>query len=111
VVVVCGSDFHREGLDLTGELEVDFVTATLGGTFEAKILGRNLRMAIPPNSRQGSLIRLPAHGLSNGSGNQGDLKLHLVLAMPLTVAHLTNEQRQLFRDMFADAARRRSSSA
>ncbi len=111
VVVLCGSDFHRDGLNLTGSLHVDFVTATLGGPFDAKVLGRDLRIVIPPNAQQGSLIRLPAHGLSDGSGNRGDLRLHLVLAMPPAVEHLTSEQRQLFGEMFAEAARRSSSGA
>ncbi|WP_408428252.1 DnaJ C-terminal domain-containing protein [Paraburkholderia fungorum] len=109
VVVVCGSDFHREGLNLTGEIHVDFVTATLGGTFEARILGRELRMTIPPNSQHGSNIRLPALGLSDGAGKQGDLRLHIVLAMHPAAMRLTNEQRQLFQEMFADAARRTAS--
>lgn len=111
VVIVCGSDFRRDGLNLTGELQVDFVTATLGGTFEAKVLGRSLRMPIPPNSPQGSVIRLPAHGLSDGAGNRGDVRLHIVLALPPATVHLTSEQRQRFQEMFADAARRSSSGA
>jgi molecular chaperone DnaJ len=103
---LCGADFHREGLSLTGTLQVDFVTATLGGDFAAKVLGRDLQVRIPPNAEQGSMIRLPGHGLSDGSGTRGDLRLRLVLAMPPAVVHLTHEQRHLFREMFADAARR-----
>jgi molecular chaperone DnaJ len=106
---VCGADFHREGLNLTGKLPVDFVTATLGGNFEAKVLGRDLQMTIPPNSQQGSMIRLPAQGLSDGSGKRGDLRLQLVLVMPPAVMHLTHEQRHVFRQMFADAAHRKAS--
>lgn len=106
IVIVCGADFRREGLHLTGEIEVDFVTATLGGAFDVKVLGRDLRLDIPPNARHGSIIRLAAHGLSDATGNHGELRLRLVLAMPKTASHLTTEQRHLLKEMFVDAARR-----
>jgi molecular chaperone DnaJ len=106
VVILCGSDIQRDGLNLTSELHVDFVTATLGGPFETHLLGRELCIAIPPNSAQGSMIRMPAHGLSDASGNQGELKLHVVLAMPAAAIHLTDEQRALLKQIFDDAARR-----
>lgn len=106
VVILCGSDIERDGLNLSSELKVDFVTATLGGTFETHLLGRNLRVAIPPISRQGTVIRLPAHGLSDASGNQGDLRLHIVLAMPDAARYLTDEQRAQLKQMFDEAARR-----
>jgi molecular chaperone DnaJ len=106
IVILCGSDFERDGLHLKSKLKVDFVTATLGGTFETHLLGRNLRVAIPPNSAQGSVIRLSAHGLSDASGNQGELRLQLVLAMPDAAGYLTDEQRAQLKRMFDDAARR-----
>ena len=108
IAVVCGSDFTREGLNLSGELQVDFVTATLGGSVEAKVLGRDLRVTILPNSQQGSVIRLPARGLSDKAGNQGDLRLRIALAMPTAATLLTDEQRHAFQEIFADAARRGS---
>lgn len=106
VVIVCGAHFQREGLHLSGEIEVDFVTATLGGPFDAKVLGRDLRIEIPPNAQHGSLIRLPRHGLSDATGNRGEMRLRLVLAMPKAAAHLTGDQRQVLKEMFVDAARR-----
>lgn len=109
VVIVCGPDVHRDRLNLTKDLQVDFVTATLGGAQEATVLGRDLLVTIPANAQPGTILRLPAHGLSDGSGNQGELRLRLILSMPVTVAHLTNEQRRLFREMFEDAARRSGS--
>jgi molecular chaperone DnaJ len=111
VVILCGSDIERDGLNLTSELKVDYVTATLGGTFETHLLGRDLRVAIRPNSAQGSVIRLPARGLSDASGNQGDLRLHIVLAMPDAARHLTDEQRAQLRHMFDDAAQRGNSDS
>jgi molecular chaperone DnaJ len=111
IVILCGSDFQREGLDLSGDVEIDFVTATLGGPFDARLFGRDLRMTVPPNARHGSIIRLPAHGLSDSAGRRGELKLRIVLAMPKEAPHLTAEQRRLFQEMFVDAARRSTSTA
>ncbi|CAB3750359.1 DnaJ C-terminal domain-containing protein [Paraburkholderia solisilvae] len=106
VVILCGSEIQRDGLNLASELKIDFVTATLGGPYETHLLGRNLSVAVPPNSAQGSVIRLPAHGLSDASGNRGELRLHVVLAMPAAVTHLTDAQRAQLKQMFDDAARR-----
>jgi len=106
VVIACGSAFRRNGLNLACEVQVDFVTATLGGNFEAQILGRVLQITIPPNARAGSTIRLLRHGLTDRNGSRGDLTLQLVLAMPAAVSHLSDHERQMLREMFADAEHR-----
>ncbi|MCX4136847.1 DnaJ domain-containing protein [Paraburkholderia sp. SEWSISQ10-3 4] len=106
VAIVCSAAFRRDGLNLASEIQVDFVTATLGGNFDAQILGRAHRMTIPPNAQQGSTIRLRGHGLTDRNGFRGDLTLQLVLAMPAAASHLTDDERQRLREMFADAGRR-----
>lgn len=103
VAIVCGAAFRRDGLNLACEIPVDFVTATLGGTFEAQILGHAHQMEIPPNAQPGSTIRLPAQGLADRNGSRGDLMLELVLAMPAAASHLTDDERQRLREMFAEA--------
>jgi molecular chaperone DnaJ len=106
VAIVCDSAFRRNGLNLACDIQIDFVTATLGGSFEAHILGRSLQVAIPPNAQPGSAIRLARHGLTDRKGSRGDLTLQLVLAMPIAVSHLTDRERLQLREMFADAERR-----
>ncbi|WP_436025379.1 DnaJ C-terminal domain-containing protein [Trinickia sp. LjRoot230] len=107
VVVICGPGFQRDGLHLAGELEVDFVTATLGGAVDANVLlGRDLHIAIAANAQPGSIIRLPRHGLADASGNRGELRLRIVLVMPKAATHLTDEERLRFHELFAGAARR-----
>jgi molecular chaperone DnaJ len=106
VVILCGADFQRDGLHLSGTLSLDFVTATLGGPFATAMLGRELLIDVPPNCAQGSVIRLPAHGLSDASGNQGELRLHVALTMPASAAQLTDDERAQLRQMFVEAARR-----
>jgi len=106
VAIVCGAGFRRNGLNLACEIQVDFVTATLGGSFEAQILGRAQQVSIPPNAHPGSTIRLSRHGLTDRNGLRGDLTLQLVLAMPVAVSHLSGDERERLRAMFADAQRR-----
>jgi molecular chaperone DnaJ len=106
VVILCGADFQRDGLHLSGTLQLDFVTATLGGPFATRMLDRELLIDVPPHCAQGSVIRLPGHGLSDASGNQGELRLQVTLAMPAYAAQLTAEERAQLRQIFADAARR-----
>ena len=111
VVIVCNSAYRRDGLNIACDIEVDFVTATLGGTYEAGVLGRALPMTIDPNSGPGSLIRLRAQGLSDRHGARGDLTLRLVLTTPAAAAHLTDEDRERLREMFAAAQRRANAPA
>jgi DnaJ-class molecular chaperone len=106
VSIVCGTTFTRNGLDLASEMQVDFVTAMLGGTVEAKILGRTVEVKIAPNTSSGTSIRLPALGLSDRHGARGSITLQLVLAMPAAAAHLTDGERQQLRQMFAEAEHR-----
>jgi molecular chaperone DnaJ len=109
VTIVCEAAFRRDGLNIACEIPVDFVTATLGGSFEAQILGRAHPLAVPPNTQPGSKIRLAGQGLTDRNGARGDLTLHLVLAMPAAASWLTDDERQRLRDIFADAERRRIS--
>ncbi|MFC5430127.1 DnaJ C-terminal domain-containing protein [Paraburkholderia denitrificans] len=106
VAIVCGSAFSRNGLDLAREFEVDFVTATLGGTIEANMLGRTLQVTIAPNAQPGTAISLPGLGLADRHGTRGTLTLQLVLTIPDAAAFLTDDERQQLREMFDDAKRR-----
>lgn len=110
VSIVCGPGFTRHGLDLTCELQTDFVTAMLGGSVQAKILGRTYEVKIPANANARTPIRLPGLGLADRNGTRGTLTLHLVLTMPAAAAHLTGAERQQLRDIFVEAARRASQS-
>ncbi|WP_206957143.1 DnaJ C-terminal domain-containing protein [Trinickia acidisoli] len=106
VVIVCSSSFRRDGLHVACDISVDFVTAMLGGRFEAQVLGRALQVKIEPNSGPGSTIRLRGQGLSDRNGMRGDLTLRMVLDMPAAALHLTEDERERLREMFATAQRR-----
>lgn len=106
VVIVCNSAYRRDGLHIACDIEVDFVTATVGGGYEARVLGRLLPITIEPNSGPGNTVKLRAQGLSDRNGARGDLTLRVVLVMPAAAAHLTDEDRDRLREMFAAAQRR-----
>ncbi|WP_028209976.1 DnaJ C-terminal domain-containing protein [Paraburkholderia mimosarum] len=106
ITIVCGPGFTRNGLDLACEIQIDFVTAMLGGAIHAKILGRTIEVKIPANASSGTSIRLPDLGLSDRNGTRGSLTLKLLLTMPAAAAHLTDADRQHLREIFAAAERR-----
>lgn len=106
VAIVCDSAFRRDGLNLACEIEVDFVTATLGGSFETHVLGHPLQVAIAPNAQPGSTIRLRGQGLADRHGKRGDLTLQVVLGMPAAVEWLSDEERHQLRKMFDAAGQR-----
>lgn len=110
IVIVCSAAIRREALNVACDVKVDFVTAMLGGSVEAQALGRALRVTVPPNAQAGSTVRLRGQGLTDRHGARGDLTLHLVLAMPAEASHLTEEERQTLRQMFAAAQYRASRS-
>ncbi|MBU6487295.1 MAG: DnaJ domain-containing protein [Burkholderiales bacterium] len=109
VVIVCSAAFRRDGLNIACDIEVDFVTAVLGGAVQAHVLGRALKVSIAPNAQSGSAIRLRGQGLTDRSGMRGDLTLHLALVMPTGASHLTDGERQRLHEMFA-AARERAAN-
>ncbi len=106
IVVLCGSDFRRDGLNLTAELRLDFVAAIVGGTHTIRLLGREHALAIPSNVQPGTLIRLSGEGLSDATGNRGELRFQVVLTMPEAAAKLTQEERQRLKAVFDAAAHR-----
>jgi len=106
IVVVCSSAFRRDALHVACDIEVDFVTAMLGGSYQAQVLGCALPVTIEPNSGPGTTIRLRGQGLSDRNGTRGDLTLRVVLAMPAAAAHLTEQEREGLRELFAAVERR-----
>ncbi|MCP3707670.1 DnaJ domain-containing protein [Paraburkholderia sp. CNPSo 3274] len=110
VSIVCGPGFTRNGFDLACELQIDCVTAMLGGGVQAMVLGRTFEVKIPANTNSRTPIRLPGLGLADRNGVRGNLTLHLVLTMPAAAAYLSGAERQQLRDMFAEAERRASQS-
>jgi DnaJ-class molecular chaperone len=87
--------FERKGDDLYEDVDVDLVTAVLGGEGIVPTLdGRKLKLTIPAETQNGRTFRLAGKGMprlrSEGSGNLY-ARVHVVLP-----THLTAEERGLF---------------
>lgn len=85
---------ERKGQDLYVRASVPVTTAVLGGEAEVPtLIGRPLRIKIPPTTQNGQVLRLKGQGMpSTGkTGERGDLYVTVDVQLPKT---LTPEQRQ-----------------
>ncbi len=91
--------FQVAGRDLTTRLSVPLTTAVLGGEADVMtLLGKTLRLKVPPGSQPGQKMRLRGHGLPalGSKGEPGDLFVVIDVALPRT---LTNEERKLYEEL------------
>ena len=90
--------FERRGDDLHVAVEVDALTAMLGGQVDVPSLGRSLRLKIQPGTQAGAKLRLSGQGMPKL--RQGDAAGDLYARVLITVPHALNErQRQLAADL------------
>ncbi len=91
--------FEVRDLDLYAPLPVDLYTAVLGGEVPFRHLdGRTLMVQIPPETQNGTLIRLRGEGMPNLNrpGERGDLYLRVSVELP---RNLTPRERELFAEL------------
>ena len=70
--------WQRQNLDLTIDHAVSIWDMINGGTIQVQdILGSKIELAVPADSRPGTLLRLRKKGLSDGKGHQGDMYVRL----------------------------------
>jgi curved DNA-binding protein len=78
--------WHREGLDLHRELELDFWQLILGCEIPVvDILGRSVQLKVPKKTKPGGVLRLKSRGLSRQGHNPGDIFLKIKATMPDTI--------------------------
>lgn len=87
--------FGRRGLDLTTEVELDLMTAVLGGKAEVPLLRGTAKLTVPPGTQPGQVFRLAGQGLANGDGRRGDLLARARVRVP---TRLTDRQRKLLEE-------------
>jgi len=57
-----------------------------GGVIEVKdVLGHQIAVSVPADSRAGSLLRLRNRGLPDGKGNHGDMLVRIQPTIPYPV--------------------------
>ena len=87
--------FERKGDDLFGDIDIDLVTAMLGGEVAVPTPeGRKLVLTIPPETQNGRLFRLANKGMPHlrGEGN-GSLFARVKVVLPMG---LNDDERGLF---------------
>ena len=94
VEVADDPQFTRDSNDLGVDVEVDALTAMLGGEVEVPTLTGKLRMKIRPGTQAGKRLRLSGKGMPKlrGADEYGDLLARIVINVP---AQLNPEQREL----------------
>ncbi len=90
--------FERKGDDLFVDIEVDLVTAMLGGTVPVPTPdGRKLMLTIPPETQNGRMFRLSGKGMPRlRSEGSGTLFARVKVKLPM---QLSPEERALFEQL------------
>jgi curved DNA-binding protein len=94
------SRFTRDGDDLHAEVEVDLLTAVLGGEARVPTLAGPVVLKIPAGSQPGQTFRLKGRGMPGlrKPSQKGDLFARLKVAIP---TQLSVEERALFEQLAA----------
>ena len=98
ISVKADAQYERKGEDLYADVEVELVTAMLGGEVPVPLPdGRRLVLTIPPETQNGRLFRLSGKGMPRLRGEgSGTLFARLKVVLPM---HLTNEEKGLFEQL------------
>jgi curved DNA-binding protein len=87
--------FRRVGDDLHADVEVPVTTAALGGDVPVQTLTGTVTLTIPPETQNGTRIRLRGQGMPRlrSPDERGDLYATVSVRLP---TDLTDEQRKAF---------------
>jgi curved DNA-binding protein len=90
--------FEREGDDLHTAVEVDFITAVLGGEITVQTMSGDVVLTIPAGTQPGQTFRLKGRGMPNlrHPDNYGDLLVRASVSIP---KNLTKKERELFQQI------------
>lgn len=90
-------NLERKGNDLHMNVPVDLYTALLGGEREVQTLGGTVKLKIPAETQNGTLLRLKGLGMPKyGSKEHGDLYVKIEVQLP---TQLSERERALFREL------------
>lgn len=86
VRVLADDRFKRRGDDLETEVDVDYLTAALGGSARVPTLKSSGTVKIPAGTQTGQLFRLKGMGLSRLGGGKGDILARARITVPRELA-------------------------
>ena len=85
--------FMRDGINLIRKIEVDVVTAVIGGKVNVEdVVGSTIAVTIPPGTQPMQSLRLTGKGVAR-NGRTGDMYCQIVVKIPTT---LTDEEKELY---------------
>jgi molecular chaperone DnaJ len=84
--------FDVDGVNLSCEVPIDIITATLGGQVQIPTFYGNVMLKIEPGTTHGSVLRMAGKGIKSRRGIIGDLFCKVVIDVPKSI---TTEQRTL----------------
>ncbi|MDB5120310.1 MAG: hypothetical protein JWN56_1528 [Sphingobacteriales bacterium] len=90
--------FKRSGNDLFTNKEIDLFTAVLGGEIQLETLSGKLKLKVPPETQNGTKIRLKGKGFPvyKKEGEFGDLYVTYSVKLP---TNLSEKQKELFAEI------------
>lgn len=90
--------FQVKGLDLYTDVEVDNITAVLGGRIQMKTLDAEVRLQVPPGSSSGNSLRLAGAGLPDyhHPEKKGDLYVRIMVMVP---GKLSPREEELYKEL------------
>ncbi len=90
--------FKRDKNDLHTTVKIDLYTAILGGEITLDTLSGKIKLKVPPETQNGSKIRLKGKGFPvyKNEGKFGDLFITYEVTLP---TNLTEKQKELFREL------------
>ena len=98
IVIEPHPTFSREGQDLKTEIEVDVLTAILGGKATVPTLGGPVTLTIPAGTQNGRTFRLRGKGMPSlqTADQYGDLLAQIKVHIP---EQLSDEERRLYEQL------------
>lgn len=88
--------FERKGDDLYTEVDIDYLTAILGGEVEVATPHGTVTMRVPASTQSGTRFRLTGKGLPLGKGRTGDLYARARITVP---KQLSARERELLEEL------------
>ena len=94
-VITNNTMFKRDKNDLYATVKIDLYTAILGGEITLDTLGGKIKLKVPPETQNGSKIRLKGKGFPvyKEEGKFGDMFITYEVIIP---TNLTDQQKELF---------------
>lgn len=95
--IVPHKHFERKDNDVHMSVPVDLYTVLLGGEHEVQTLGGTVKLKIPAETQNGTLLRLKGLGMPKyGSKERGDLYAKIEVQLP---TKLSEREQALFREL------------